>query len=195
MKDKINAIFDDDTLDEEAKKTALLESTKDFVPKARLTEYADKLRTAEKERDDVNTELKTIKDASMTAEQKAKADMDKFKQDQLLLSKKLNEVDVRTLFTGAGLEQAKIDELVEKVVSDDHDKSIALANSFVAIFNDVKENTKKTTTTDLLRNTPAPVVSNSTPKEISKDDFKNMAYGDKKQLFAENPEQFKKLSE
>jgi hypothetical protein len=194
MKEKINSIFDDESLDNEAKREALVESLKDFVPKGRLTEYADKLKQVEKERDDANAELKTIKDANMTAEQKLQAERDKFAKDQTLLAKKINEVDVRSMFASAGLEQAKIDELVEKIVSEDGDKSKLLAQSFIDTFNEIKESTKKTTTTELLKNTPAPVVNNSNKPEITKEDFTKMTYGEKKQLFAENPETFKKLS-
>lgn len=192
---KIKEVLNNEELTQvDEKVKAIIEAVGEFIPKGKFNELNKKYKDLEREKASLLEEFEDFKKSKMTEDEKKEAELKKFEQDKIELAKKLNEVKAREIFVNAGLNQEKINELLAKVVSEDSEKTLELANSFVEVFKEIKETTKKETITDLLKDTPQPVVNNSNGKEITKEDFIKMDYSEKKQLFIENPELFNKLS-
>ena len=97
-----------------------------MIPK---TEYA-KLRESLTERDN---ELETIKTASMTEQDKLKHELEKATALQTEFGIKSNRLDAKAAFISANIAEEDYNDLLDKVVSSDKDKTLSMVNSFVSI--------------------------------------------------------------
>ncbi len=197
MKDKITEILNDETLetveekvDKLSKELALL-----VVPKDKYNTLSERVKNLESEKKTVQDELDALKEQNMTDEQKRQKDLEDLAKQKRELALATNKMKAKDLFQNANIDNEQIESLLDKVVSEDETKTTELANSFIEILQTKVNETKKETETNLLTGTPKPNVKSSgnEPKEITIEDFKNMNYQDKKQLFNDNPDKYKEL--
>ena len=124
---------------------------KHFIPK---TEYNTK-----------NSELKTLQEQleeernkNLTVEQQLQAKLDKAIADaeskQKEFTLKSNNLEVEKLFTQAGISQDDYKDLLGTIVSEDLDKSVTTAQSFISVLEKTRNVTKQDTTKELLDATP-----------------------------------------
>ncbi len=197
MKDKIKEILEglgiedvDGTTDTIAKEIALL-----TVPKNKYNDISERLKNVQAEKTEIELELENVRTQNMTDEEKRAKEQAEFEKQKKELSVELNKVKAREVFKNANIDDDKIEELLGKVVSDNEETTLELANSFADILKTQVEDTKKTIESDLLSNTPKPDVKSqpNEPEKVTKEDFLRMSYSDKKKLFSTDKEQYNQL--
>ena len=70
-------------------------------------------------------------------------------------------------------DDVELKETLSTIVSEDYDKSIKLANSFISLLNKTKDTTVKETTTKLLNDTPKPIGGVDSSSTVSRIDQLN----------------------
>lgn len=197
MKDKIKEILSelelenvDEVVDSIAKEVALF-----TVPKTKYKDISDRLKSVQSEKDDVESELEELKSKNMSEDDKKAKEYADFEKKKKALDKELNKVKAKEIFKNANIDEDKIEDLLEKVVSEDEKTTLELANSFAEILKVKVDETQKETETNLLENTPKPSVKTQTneSKKYTKEDFINMSYLEKKNLLSTDKEQYNKL--
>ena len=197
MKDKIKEILEplgiedvDSVVDNIAKELALL-----TVPKNKYNDISERLKNVQSEKTEMELELENIKTQNMTDEEKRAKEQAEFERKTKELSVELNKVKAREVFKNANIDDDKIEELLGKVVSEDEETTLELANSFADILKTKVEDTKKTIESNLLSETPKPNVKSqpNEPEKVTKEDFLRMSYSDKKKLFNDDKEQYNQL--
>lgn len=120
-----------------------------MIPK---TEYA-KQRDKSKE---LETLLEQSKLATMNEQEKFQHETAKLQATQKELASKLNRVDAERVFIQAGLSAEDYGMLLEQTVSDDKDKTLALANGFVSVLTKQKDFVANKTKEDLMNKVVTP---------------------------------------
>lgn len=198
MKEKLENILNDETIETVTEKVDAIakEIAKLTVPKDKYNRMSERAQTLKIEKEEIQEELDEIKDKNLSVEEKQNKDLEKAQNDLLSLKLELNKTKAREIFKNANISDDKIEGLVEKVVSEDTDKVVALAQSFAEVLTEKVTDTKKQTQNDLLVNTPKPQTkeSNNAYKEIKKEDFLKMSYGEKKELYILDKNLFNQLN-
>lgn len=198
MKEKIKEILSekeienvDEVVDEIAKGLATL-----VIPKDKYNDLSEKLKTANSEKEAIQTELDELKNQNLSDEEKRTKEQADFEKKTKQLSIELNKVKAKEIFKEANIDDEKIEELLGKVVSEDEKTTLDLANSFAEILKNKVEATKKETETDMLDNMAKPNVKTkpNQPKEITKEDFLKMSYSERKDLYFSDKELYEKLT-
>ena len=108
----------------------------------------------------------------MTADEIAEAERKQFELDKKANAIKANELAVKELLLDNGIkvtdEDVELKETLQNIVSEDSEKSIKLANSFISLLNKTKVQTAKETTTQLLNDTPKPIGGVDSSSTVSK---------------------------
>lgn len=197
MKEKIKEILKeqeieniDGIVDDIAKEIALL-----TVPKNKYNDLSERLKSVQNEKITIETELEELKTKNLSDEDKKAKELADFEKKSKALSMELNKVKAKEIFKDANIAEDKVEELLEKVVSEDEKTTLDLANSFAEILKTKVDETQKQTETNLLENTPKPSVKTqpNEPKKYTKEDFINMSYLEKKNLLATDKEQYNQL--
>lgn len=129
FKEKIQMVWNDDMLDSDAKLNALLDMTKNFVPRIRLDEYVKKVSQLEKELEQFRekSEVSEVLKSSLAVE-------------RLLLR---NGIRVRD-------DDVELKEILSVIISEDYDKSLRYASILVSLLKNVEQRAAKATTVWLL---------------------------------------------
>ncbi len=175
--DEINtAIADLDFID----KNALPESVPKSQFDAKLTELGK-----------VKRELAALKSQSKTDDQKLKdalEDAERAKSDYL---KKTVRLSVEKVFVGAGLSEKDYKGFIDGIVTEDEDRSIALANKVVDMVTAQKTAVETAVRKELRGKLPDPPAGGD--GTVSKEDFDKMSLTEKMKFKAENPEQYNQI--
>ena len=197
MKDKITEVLNDETFEtiedkfeKLSKELALL-----VIPKDKYNTLSDRVKNLETEKNKLQEKYDALEKQNMTDEQKKQKELEDIAKEKKELALEKNKYKAKDLFKQANIDDEQIESLLDKVVSEDETKTTELANSFIEILQTKVNETKKQTETNILTGTPKPNIKSSgnEPKEITIEDFKNMNYQDKKQLFNDNPEKYNEL--
>lgn len=134
--------------------------------------------------------------ANMTKEQlleaREKELIEKTKKTDLLH----NSIKAKSILVGAGVDEAKADELVATIVREDENATIASANLLAQQFKTLEENVAKKTKEALLTADVKPNPSNTTnsnSKPMTREAFRAMSQADQNKFIQENPEEFYNL--
>lgn len=176
MREAIENVLNDETLTtNEERVNAITASLATLVmPKDKFDALNTKYSTLE-------TEYNEYKQSKMTDEEKAKADRERFEADKKANAIEKSSLAVEKLLLKNGIEvkddDTELKETLSTIISEDYDKSIKLANSFISLLNKTKENTAKETTTQLLNDTPKPIggtvsTPNSSKLDLLKEQLK-----------------------
>lgn len=142
------------------------------IPKDKYNDVSNRLKTTETNLANLQTEYDGFKLSKMTDDEKIENE-----KKQLELGKKANalkasELGVKGLLLDNGIkvsdEDVELKETLQNIISEDYDKSIKLANSFISLLNKTKDQTAKETTTQLLNGTPKPIGGVDSSSNVSK---------------------------
>lgn len=100
--------------------------------------------------------LNDLKATTMTSEELLKVEMDKAKQTQTTYAKEIAKLKAREVFVAAGLKEADYTSLLDLVVSDDDQVTLARATSMVTLIAAQKTAAETALRAELLRDTPKP---------------------------------------
>ena len=144
------------------------------IPKDKYNDVSTRLKATEASLTTLQTEYDDFKQSKMTADEKAEADKKQIELDKIANAKTKSELAVKTLLLDNGIkvtdsdEDKELRETLETIVSEDYEKSIKLANSFISLLNKTKDTTAKETTTQLLNGTPKPIGGVDSSSSVSK---------------------------
>lgn len=142
------------------------------IPKDKYNDLNAKLKNAENKASAIQTEYDEFKQSKMTADEKAEAERKQFEQDKKSNAIEKSSLAVERLLLKNGIEvkddDVELKETLQSIVSEDLDKSVKLANSFISLLNKTKDQTAKETTTQLLNNTPKPIGGTDSSSSVSK---------------------------
>ena len=169
---------------------------KTFVDPATLPKSVDKVvfdKTAS-ELAAAKKRVKDLEDATMTAEEKVKAEMEKAIKLQADLAKEFSKLKAKEVFIAAGLTEADFSPLLDSVVSEDSRITEDTARNFVKILTSQKAAVEKTVKEQLLVTTPKPAAGGTqAPPVVDAKQFTEMGYTERLGLFTQNPELYNKL--
>lgn len=147
------------------------------IPKDKYNDLSTRLKTTESNYATLQTEFDDYKKSKMTADEKAVEDKKQFEIEKRANAILKSQLEVEKLLLKNGIEvkedDVELNETLANIVSEDCEKSLKLANSFVSLLNKTKTNTEKETTTTLLNNTPKPIGGVESSSNVSKVDELN----------------------
>ena len=175
------------------------------VPKDKFNDLSKRLQGVEAEKNVLqtnNSELQSkydeLRTKNMTADEKAKEELEKLKMDKELVAKQLSEIAVEKILAQNNINietygEEEYRNLVSDLIADSVDNSQIKTNNFVKIFNKQKEIVEKETTSNLLKNTPSPKTGTD-DNVVTKEDFNKMTYSQMMDFMKENPELYKEYT-
>ena len=142
------------------------------IPKDKYNDLSAKLKTTESNYSTLQTEFNDFKISKMTDDEKREAELKQLEIDKKANAISRSELAVKGLLLDNGIkvtdEDVELKETLANIVSEDLDKSIKLANSFISLLNKTKDQTAKETTTQLLNDTPKPIGGSDSSSSVSK---------------------------
>lgn len=142
------------------------------IPKDKYNDVSNKLKATETSLTTLQTEYDAFKLSKMTDDERIEAERKQFELDKKSNAITRSELAVEKLLLKNGIEikddDIELKETLQSIVSEDYDKSIKLANSFISLLNKTKEQTVKQTTTELLNGTPKPIGGVDSSSSVSK---------------------------
>lgn len=108
-----------------------------------------------------HTEHETLKQSSMTAEEKHQLETKNLEQMKKELGTKLNSIEVEKLFLANGYSEADFGGLLGNIVSEDKDRSVAFATSLIATMTKQRENAVSKKQEDMLNSNKNPTPGNA----------------------------------
>lgn len=146
------------------------------IPKDKYNDLNTKLKATESNYATLQTEFDDFKKSKMTDDEKREAELKQFELDKKENAIEKSSLAVKSLLLDNGIKVTDSDDdkelrdTLETIISEDYDKSVKLANSFISLLNKTKDNTAKETTTQLLNNTPKPIGGVDSSSTVSKVD-------------------------
>ena len=182
MNEVIESVLNDETLttNEERVEALKKELSKIVIPKTNYNDLNEKLKSTKLDLQNKETELEDFKKSKMTEEEQQEAREKEYAKKVSLNNLKSSELAVKSLLLDNGIkvtdEDVELKETLQNIISEDEEKSIKLANSFISLLNKTKTDTVNETTTKLLNDTPKPIggvdsSSNLTKIEKLKEDL------------------------
>ena len=130
-----------------------------MIPKTEYSKLNEKLKAKD-------TELEATKLSKMDSEQLLQHELAKAQALQKEYGIKTNRLEAEQIFVQAGLKKEVYENLLEKTVSEDKERTISLVNDFVGILSKEKESIINKTKEDLINSTKKP--ETGTPPEGAK---------------------------
>lgn len=140
----------------------------------------------------IKKDYEKLKESSMTAEekqQKAIEDAENARRDYAIKSTKL---DVEKIFVESGLTHDDYDSIMDSIVSEDSEKSTALAKSFAAVIERQKAEAVKSVKTEILKKAPNPPAGSGNT-DMTLTEFRKLSPQERYQFSIKNPDGYKKL--
>lgn len=156
----------------------------------------DKVKTesAELERlKQIEKDFEETKNANLTSEEKHQKVLQTMAEQSKKLAFELNKTKAESTLLGFGMQKESIQSILDSIVHEDTDKTVALATSLGELFKANTEATEKKVKADLLNGTPAPQ-GGSGNTTTTKEEFKGMGYAERTALYTANPTLFTQLS-
>lgn len=143
--------------------------------------------------DSIKAQLDTINKNNMTIEEQMKADREEIAKN--LRESKLikNKAKVLEVLAGRDID----DELIDSIVSEDENASVAKAQKLVAKLDSIIEDTKKQTEESIANLNVKPNMSNKDPNanndKMTWEKFSKLSQEEQNKFANENPEEFENL--
>ena len=177
MKEAIEQVLSNETYttNEERVDALSKELAKLVIPKDKYNDLSNRLKNTESEYSTLQTEYDNFKKSKMTDDEKRASEQQEFENQKKLNAIERSKLGVQMLLLKNGIEvkddDTEFQETLTNIVSEDYDKSIKLATSFINIMNKTKDQAAKETTTKLLNDTPAPIGGLNSSSSLSKVDM------------------------
>ena len=163
------------TTNEERVDAIKKELAKLVIPKDKYNDLSNRLKNTETEYSTLKTEYDDFKKSKMTEDEKKASELQQFEEAKRQNAIEKSDLAVQKLLLKNGIEikddDTELKETLATIVSEDYDKSIKLANSFISLINKTKDITAKETTTKLLNETPKPIGGLNSSSSLSKVDL------------------------
>ena len=175
MKEAIEQVLGNETYttNEERVEAISKELAKLVVPKDKFNDLSNRLKNTESEYSTLQTEYEDFKKSKMTDDEKRESELKQFEEAKRLNAIERSNLGVQKLLLQNGIEitdnDTELKETLATIVSEDYDKSMKLANSFISLINKTKDQTAKETTTKLLNETPKPIGGSDSSSSLSKE--------------------------
>ena len=121
-----------------------------------------------------------FKKSKMTDDEKKEAERKEIEEQKRLTAIEKNDLAVQKLLLKNGIEvkddDIELQQTLKNIVSEDAEKTMSLANSFITILNKTKDLTEKETTSNLLNQTPKPIGGTDSSSSLSKVDMLKEEY-------------------
>ena len=173
MKEAIEQVLSNETYttNEERVDALSKELAKLVIPKDKYNDLSNRLKNTESEYSTLQTEYEDFKKSKMTDDEKRASEQQEFENQKKQNAIERSKLGVQMLLLKNGIEvkddDTELQETLTNIVSEDYDKSIKLATSFINIMNKTKDQAAKETTTKLLNDTPAPIGGTNSSSSLS----------------------------
>ena len=163
MNEVIESVLNDETLttNEERSEALKKKLATLVIPKDKYNDLSAKLKNTESNLSTIQSEFNEFKKSKMTDDEKRAEELKKFEEDKKTNAIEKSSLAVEKLLLKNGIEikedDTELKDTLETIVSEDYEKSIKLANSFISLLNKTKTETANATTTKLLNDTPKPI--------------------------------------
>ncbi|MBO7614797.1 MAG: hypothetical protein J6T15_03780 [Bacilli bacterium] len=163
MKNAIEQVLNDEsyTTNEERVDAIAKELAKLVIPKDKYNDLSNRLSKTESDYSSLQIDFDNLKKANMTDQEKLEEERKEIEKSRLSNAREKSELAVQKLLLKNGIEvkddDEELKETLSNIVSEDYDKSMKLANSFINILNKTKDTTEEATTNKLLNDTPKPI--------------------------------------
>lgn len=177
MKEAIEQVLGNETYttNEERVEAISKELAKLVVPKDKFNDLSNRLKNTESEYSTLQNEYEDFKKSKMTDDEKRESELKQFEEAKRLNAIERSNLGVQKLLLQNGIEikeeDTELKDTLATIVSEDYDKSMKLANSFISLINKTKDQTVKETTTKLLNETPKPIGGSDSSSSLSKVDL------------------------
>jgi len=184
MKEAIEQVLSNETYttNEERVDALSKELAKLVIPKDKYNDLSNRLKNTESEYSTLQNEYEDFKKSKMTEDEKKSEELRKFEEEKKLNAIEKSDLAVQKLLLKNGIDikddDTELKETLATIVSEDYDKSIKLANSFISLINKTKDQAEKATTTKLLSETPKPIGGSDSSSSLSKADILKKEYED-----------------
>lgn len=163
------------TTDEERVDAIKKELAKLVIPKDKYNDLSIRLKNTESEKASLQAEYDDFKKSKMTDDEKRESERKAFEEQVRQNAIAKSDLAVQKLLLQNGIEvkddDNELKETLATIVSEDYEKSIKLANSFISLINKTKDQSAKETTTKLLNETPKPIGGLDSSSTLSKVDM------------------------
>ena len=180
-----NVLSDETYTTNEERVNAIVAGLGEYViPKDKFNAVNTKLKNTETALATTTQEYNDYKQSKMTDDEKAKAERTAFENDKKANARLSSELAVKSLLLDNGIkvtdseEDKELRETLENIISEDKEKSLNLAKSFISLINKTKQNTANETTTKLHNETPKPIGGVDSSSQVSKIDSLNQQLAD-----------------
>ena len=177
MKEAIEQVLSNETYttNEEKVNAITQELAKLVIPKDKYNDLSNRLKNTESEYSTLQTEYEDFKKSKMTDDEKRESELKQFEEAKRQNAIERSNLGVQKLLLQNGIEikeeDTELKDTLATIVSEDYDKSMKLANSFISLINKTKDQTAKETTTKLLNETPKPIGGSDSSSSLSKVDL------------------------
>lgn len=177
MKEAIELVLSNEayTTNEERVEAISKELAKLVIPKDKYNDLSNRLKNTESEYSSLQNEYEDFKKSKMTDDEKRESERKAFEEQVKQNAIAKSELAVQKLLLQNGIEikdeDTELQDTLATIVSEDYDKSLKLANSFISLINKTKDQSAKETTTKLLNETPAPIGGLDSSSSLSKVDM------------------------
>ena len=177
MKEAIEQVLSNETYttNEERVDAISKELAKLVIPKDKYNDLSTRLKNTESELASKTSEFEDFKKSKMTEDEKKESELKEFEEAKRQNAIERSKLGVQMLLLKNGIEikaeDTELNDTLANIVSEDYDKSIKLATSFINIMNKTKDQAAKETTTKLLNDTPAPIGGSDSSSSLSKVDM------------------------
>ena len=174
MNEVIENVLSDETLTTNEEKVEAIKKglATLVIPKDKYNDLSTRLKTTESNLSTLQTEYEDFKKSKMTDDEKRENEIKQIELDKKANAVSKSELAVKSLLLDNGIkvtdEDTELKETLSNIISEDYDKSIKLANSFISLLNKTKDKTEKETTTKLLNDTPKPIGGVESSSTVSK---------------------------
>lgn len=142
------------------------------IPKEKYNDLSNRLKTTESNYTTLQVEFDEFKKSKMTDDEKREAEYKQLELDKKANAISRSELAVKSLLLDNGIkvtdDDIELKETLNNIISEDSDRSIKLANSFISLLNKTKDITEKETTTKLLNDTPKPIGGVESSSNVTK---------------------------
>lgn len=182
MKEAIEQVLSNETYttNEERVEAISKELAKLVIPKDKYNDLSNRLKNTESEYSTLQSEYDDFKKSKMTDDEKRESERKALEEQVKQNAIAKSELAVQKLLLQNGIEikeeDTELKDTLATIVSEDYDKSLKLANSFISLINKTKDQTAKATTTKLLNETPTPIGGLDSSSSLSKVDILKKEY-------------------
>ena len=161
MEEELQKILANADLDETKKAEAIKTYVgNNFVPTNKYSEKVKEVETITTEKNNLSTEYEQFKQSKMTEDEKKQEQAKKEKEANEKMAYEFSKMKAENIFAKAGFKEEDYAPILEKIVSNDIEKTKTLAETFCNTLVKQKENIEKEVKEKIVKGTKVPPAGN-----------------------------------